>query len=153
MNSTLRDIQGLDAISRWPLAPGWWLLIGFITLLLIIFIYKIIRKNQHKKQDWRKIARQEWLELRPLNSPAREQLTFLSILLRRIAVQRHGREACAGLSGEKWLAWLTKYDPQGFNWTESGKILIEAPYMPPDTAIEDRQIDLIYRAIRVWVDE
>ncbi|MFK5971252.1 MAG: DUF4381 domain-containing protein [Candidatus Marithrix sp.] len=147
----LRDIRGLDTISWWPLAYGWWLLIGLIILLVIAIIYRIKRKKPG--QNWRKVAREEWLNLRPLNSPAREQLTFLSILLRRIAVQQHGRDACAGLSGEKWLVWLTKHDPQGFDWTESGKILIEAPYMPPDTVIEDRQLDLIYRAIRTWIDD
>ncbi|MBE9561982.1 MAG: DUF4381 domain-containing protein, partial [Proteobacteria bacterium] len=77
---------------------------------------------------------------------------FLSILLRRIAVQIYGREACAGLSGEKWLDWLTKNDPQGFDWNKSGKILIEIPYMPPDAVIEEQKLDLIYRAIRAWID-
>ncbi|MDM8565765.1 DUF4381 domain-containing protein [Candidatus Halobeggiatoa sp. HSG11] len=151
MDSTLRDIRGLDVVSWWPLASGWWLLIGLILLSTIIIFYLVKRKQ--KEQNWRQIARQEWLQLRPLNSSAREQLTFLSILLRRIAVQTHGREACAGLSGDKWLAWLTKNDPQGFDWNESGKILIETPYMPPDAIVEERKLDLIYRAIRAWIDD
>ncbi|MDM8568338.1 DUF4381 domain-containing protein [Thiotrichales bacterium HSG1] len=147
----LHDIRGLDMISWWPLAPGWWLLIGLIILLTIIFIYRIKRKQ--KNRNWQQMARQEWLQLRPLNSPAKEQLTFLSVLLRRIAVQKYGREACAGLSGEKWLAWLTKNDPQGFDWNKTGKILVETPYMPPDTIVEEQELDLIYRAIRAWIDD
>ncbi|MCK5876878.1 MAG: DUF4381 domain-containing protein [Candidatus Marithrix sp.] len=151
MNSTLRDIRGLDSISWWPLASGWWILIGLIILLAIIIIYRLRRKQ--KGQSWQQMARKEWLQLRPLNSPAREQLNFLSILLRRIAVQKYGRETCAGLSGEKWLVWLTKNDPQGFDWSEVGKIMVKTPYMPPDIVIEEQKLDLIYRAIRAWIDE
>jgi hypothetical protein len=155
MNPTdqLRDIQGLDAISWWPLAPGWWILIGFIFLLLVMVGLRLYRRRAKQKHDWRKMAHTEWLSLRPLQAPARDQITFLSILLRRVAIQRYGRKACAGLSGEKWLTWLTQHDPQQFDWLKSGRILIEVPYMPKDASIDDYQVDLVYRAVRAWIDE
>jgi len=156
MNPTdqLRDIRGLDTISWWPLAPGWWILIGFTLLFLMIIGLLVYRRRVKRKQqhDWRKIAHQEWLSLRPLQAPPRDQITFLSILLRRVAIQRHGRDACAGLSGENWLNWLTQHDPQQFNWNKSGRILIEVPYMPKDASIDDYQVDLVYRAVRAWID-
>jgi hypothetical protein len=33
--TVLRDIHGLDAIPWWPLAPGWWYLVGLAGLLLL----------------------------------------------------------------------------------------------------------------------
>lgn len=158
MNPTeqLRDIRGLDEIAWWPLAPGWWVLFGIMVLTFVIIVMLIYRRqSQQKKQrgDWRKMARKEWLGLRPLHAPPREQMTFLSILLRRVAIQRHGRQACAGLSGERWLAWLTKHDPQGFDWTKSGRIVIELPYMPKEVSIDEYQVDLVYRAVRAWIDD
>ncbi|HEC84115.1 MAG TPA: DUF4381 domain-containing protein [Thioploca sp.] len=157
MNPTeqLHDIRGLDAISWWPPAPGWWVLLGLIVLTLIVSLLIYRHRSQQKKRrnDWRIVARKEWLALRPLHAPPREQMTFLSVLLRRVAVQRHGRDACAGLSGEHWLTWLTKHDPQSFDWTQSGRILIELPYTPPDAPIDDSQVDKVYRAIRAWIDE
>ena len=157
MNPTdqLRDIEGLDAISWWPLAPGWWVLIVLTILIFLIVGILIYRRRATRKrqESWRQVARKEWLTLRPLHAPAREQITFLSILLRRVAIQRHGRDACAGLSGEKWLTWLTKHDPQHFDWIKSGRILIEVPYMPKDVRIDNYQVDLVYRAVRAWIDE
>ena len=32
----LRDIHDLDAIPWWPLAAGWWWLLGIIALVLLI---------------------------------------------------------------------------------------------------------------------
>jgi hypothetical protein len=47
--------------------------------------------------------------------------TEFSELLRRIAMARHGRTACAGLHGEDWLAWLTEHDPKGFDWRRDAR--------------------------------
>ena len=55
----------------------------------------------------------------------------LSELLRRVAMARLGREACAGLVGEAWLAWLAEQDPKGFDWRTRGRPLLDAPYAPP----------------------
>lgn len=157
MNLTeqLRDIRGLDDISWWPLAPGWWILVGLlIFILLVIGVLLYRRRFKSKWQgDWRQAAREEWLALHPAHASLREQITFLSILLRRVAIQRHGREACAGLSGERWLTWLTEHDPRRFNWNQTGRLLIEIPYMPPDAWIDENQVDILYRAVRAWIDE
>jgi hypothetical protein len=149
----LRDLHGLDEISWWLKAPGWWVvLLSLIVLTFLIVGLLIYRRRLKQRRDWQQAARKEWLALLPVNAPPREQMTFLSILLRRVAVQRHGREACAGLSGEKWLAWLTKHDPQGFDWTQSGQILIELPNMPKEAPIDEYQVERLYRAVRAWLD-
>lgn len=42
MPGQLRDIRGLDAVSWWPPAPGWW--IGALLLLLtLIGLFLLIR--------------------------------------------------------------------------------------------------------------
>ncbi|MDM8558964.1 DUF4381 domain-containing protein [Candidatus Parabeggiatoa sp. HSG14] len=158
MNPTdqLRDIHGLETISWWPLAPGWWVLLGIILLIGLIVVGIMIylpRSRSKKHQDWQRAARKEWLTLYPTQTSPREQLSFLSILLRRVAVQCHGRETCAGLSGEHWLDWLTRHDPKGFDWMQSGRILIDLPYMPPDYTVDKSQVDTLYQAVRVWIDE
>lgn len=151
----LRDIEGLDTIPWWPLAPGWWLLIGMILLLITIGIILLNRRRQAEKeraQDWRAIAKKEWLSLHPSQGSPRDQLIFLSILLRRVAIQRHGRESCAGLSGESWLTWLTENDPQGFDWQKNGRIIIQLPYRPPDTPINEAEVKTLYQAVQAWID-
>jgi hypothetical protein len=150
----LHDIEGLDTIPWWPLAPGWWLLIGIVLLLIMIGIILLHRRRQAKNKypDWRVIAKREWLSLHPSQGSPRDQLIFLSILLRRVAIQRHGRESCAGLSGKDWLAWLTKNDPQGFDWQKNGRIIIELPYCPPGTPIDEAEVKTLYQAIQAWIE-
>jgi hypothetical protein len=156
----LRDIKGLDTISWWPLAPGWWLLIATSLILIILIIIMGIHYGRRLAQrnskiigkNWREVAMNEWLAQHPKQASPREQIAFLSILLRRVAIQRHGRETCAGLTGERWLAWLTEHDPLGFNWAQSGRIIIELPYMPPDSLIDNNQVEVLYRTVAAWIE-
>jgi hypothetical protein len=76
----------------------------------------------------------------------------LSELLRRIAMARHGRAACAGLHGSDWLAWLTANDPQGFDWQHEGQSLLKAPYAQPAAANTQREaIRKLLDAAMEWV--
>ena len=34
--AVLRDIHALDAIPLWPLAPGWWYLLGLVAVLQLL---------------------------------------------------------------------------------------------------------------------
>ncbi|MGB0719658.1 MAG: DUF4381 domain-containing protein, partial [Bdellovibrionales bacterium] len=33
--SRLRDIRGLEDVSWWPLAPGWWILLGLVLAIVL----------------------------------------------------------------------------------------------------------------------
>jgi len=146
------NIASLENLSWWPFAPFWLLVLLALILLTSLIVGRLIyRRRKKPSHEWQQKSQQKWLALRPINAPPREQITFLSILLRRVAIQYYGREACAGLSGEKWLAWLTKHDPQGFDWTQSGRLLIESPNMPPDAPIDESQVDIIVQAVCSWM--
>ena len=58
----------------------------------------------------------------------------LSELPRRIAMARCGRQSCAGLTGSAWLDWLEENDPDAFDWSKRGRVLISTTYAPPYTA-------------------
>jgi len=140
------DVLGLKLEILAPFS-----LIALTILFVSIFIYRL---NSHPKQRVKRLqqqkVRKKWLELYPIHATPYEQIAFLSILLRRIATQIYG-QACNGLNGDDWLAWLTKKDPQVFDWTETGRILIELPSMPKDFSIEKEQVDVIYQAVLAWV--
>lgn len=130
----LRDIHGLDAIPWWPLAPGWWLL----ALALVAGVWLAWRLLPWLPRDlsgraWRWDAARRLRDLRrrvPRQEP-RRTAEELSELLRRIAMARHGRAQCAGLTGADWLAWLAAHDPQGFDWSREARPLLDMPYAPP----------------------
>lgn len=146
--SQLRDIRGLDAVSWWPPAPGWW---GLTGLLLVICggIYFYRRYKEKQAARWQVEAKALFGELRS-EQDKKKKAVALSELLRRLAIKQHGRDACAGLEGKKWLEWLAKNDPQGFDWKQKAKILIEAPYAPEEK-IANNDFEPLIAAAERWV--
>lgn len=155
MATRLRDIQGLEPASWWPLAPGWWLL-AVLVLVLLFSLYTLLRNlRRYPAGSWRRHA---WKQLRALRQQAQhippQQLAGeLSELLRRIAIARLGRHRTAGLSGERWLTCLKEHDPAGFDWRHHGRPLITLPYAPPDSNQKSTvQLLPLIDAALAWVD-
>lgn len=146
--SQLRDIEGLGAISWWPLAPGWWVLLA-VSVAVILGI-NVLRKRpkQEKAPDPQEEAARLLVELRAETS-FRKKAEKLSVLLRYLAMRRHGRAACAGLEGKAWLKWLARNDPAQFDWQYSGKALLEAPYAPDGFAGVD--LEPMIAAAERWI--
>ncbi len=146
----LRDIRGLDGVSWWPPAPGWWLaLLGLFLLGLLL--WQIIRYFQ---RDWRDDARRQLKALRKRlgRDPGKEVLLEFSELMRRIAMARYRREDCAGLFGTDWLEWLQDHDPRRFDWPGQADLLLNFAYAPPDTQVDPARLRKLIRAARAWVD-
>lgn len=151
----LRDIQGLDAIPAWPPGLGWWLLLalGVVAVYLLVALVKNVRR--YPIGSWRRDA---WKRLRALrqqsaNMPADQLAGELSSLLRRIAVARFGRDQAASLTGDRWLVWLHKHDPAGFDWARLGKPLLTLPYAPASSHQAGRkQLMPLIDAAFAWTD-
>ena len=155
MLARLHDIQGLDEISWWPLASGWWLLAALVIVLLFALLSLLRNLLRYPAGSWH---RQAWQQLRTLKHqanqmPAQQLASELSELLRRIAIARLGRTRAAGLSGKHWLAWLQQHDPAGFDWTLHGQPLLTLPYAPPDNGQNSaRQLLPLIDAAFAWVN-
>lgn len=148
----LHDIEGLDSISSWPLAIGWWVLIviGICMVGAIIWfvIYKIAFIRSWKNDTFKKLA---ILEKNLTEETARETVIVLSEYLRRIALRRFPRKECAALTGNAWLKWLAKHDPNSFDWETKGILLIEVPYAPMTNRLPVNQVKDLIQAVKVWV--
>jgi uncharacterized protein YfaT (DUF1175 family) len=148
----LHDIEGMDAISFWPLAIGWWVIIACGLLVLGSSIWLLIRCISYLR-SWKRDAFKKLEHLERSLSPTTsgETVAFLSEYLRRIAIRRFPRKECAGLVGDAWLKWLKAHDPKQFDWAEKGKPLIEIPYAPSPAELPLQQIKELIRAVRNWV--
>lgn len=148
----LHDIEGLDRISHWPLAIGWWASIAFGTIIFGSAIWLLKRRLDYLR-SWKRDALKKLNSLEQNLSPTNsgEAIVFLSEYLRRIAIRRFPRKECAGLVGEAWLKWLKTHDPKQFDWTDKGKPLIEAPYAPEHAQLPVGHIKELIQAIRCWV--
>lgn len=148
----LHDIEGIDLISFWPLAIGWWILI--IAALALIggagcaLWYWVAFRRSWKHDTLTKLA---GLENHLNGETARDILIDLSEYLRRIALRRFSRAECAGLMGDEWLQWLSHRDPKKFDWKNKGKLLIDAPYAPRIDQQSIHQIKELIHAVREWV--
>jgi hypothetical protein len=150
----LRDIHDLDAIPWWPLAPGWWWVIGLVVLILLVAGVRYWIRYSGVIPGWRGDARRQLRTLKKAlrKDDPRDVAGRLSILLRRIAMARGGRRQAAGLSGDNWLAWLEQNDSSDFSWMQHGQVLTQAPYMPPVMAVNrDEVMRLVVAAMR-WND-
>jgi hypothetical protein len=150
----LRDIHGLDAIPWWPMAPGWWYLIGGLVLLLLLVLVREWMIYSGIWLGWRGDARRQLRTLKKAlrNDDPRAVAGRLSELLRRIAMARSDRREAAGLAGDDWLHWLNANDPSRFDWEQRGQMLLTAPYMPPDMEVQRKELAALISATSRWVD-
>lgn len=145
----LIDIEGLDSISAWPLAFGWWFVIiaSIITICTISFLlwrrFKYRRSWQYK--IYTRLENLQHSELTP-----KDALQNLSVELRKIAIMVGGRNNCASLYGTNWLDWLERHDPKNFSWTTNGLPLINLQYMP-EAAIGSDKVKELIMAAQGWV--
>ena len=128
----IKDIHLPEAISWWPLAMGWWLLIALLMTVIIIVIvgfkrqYKQKHSNKFRRLSLRKQIMSELVDIQTINDD-RLFLEQLSALLKRVAITQHGQQI-AGLSGQKWLQFLDQqWDLQSFS-QGIGQVLIDLPY-------------------------
>lgn len=121
----LKDIHLPEAVGGWPPAIGWWLLpilIIFFTALLWWFYKKVTEKSALKSG---KIFLEQ---IKLAQGSDLQKLRELSSWLRRVSMSVSGREAVAGLTGEKWLKKLDE-SVEGSPFNEGiGRCLAEAHY-------------------------
>jgi len=109
-------------------AVGWWILL-LAVLALITIVWFFIRR--YHRQRWLREARNELEVLRrwPADQDdAREFLTAVSVLLRRVLIKSTSRAEIAPLHGEEWLSRLDALAGDTIFRNEFGPLLSEGPY-------------------------
>jgi len=148
----LHDIEGIDSVSAWPLAVGWWIVLAAALASACAFGFWLSKRRAFHR-SWKSDALKQLtnLEERLVEATAKEAAATLSEYVRRIAIARFSRKDCAGLAGSDWLKWLAKRDPCRFDWENKGRFLIEAPYASQPQGLSRNTIKEIIHAVRKWV--
>ena len=131
----LRDIHLPDPVSAWPPAPGWW---ATAALVLAALAAVLLWRRGRGQRRLRRAALQELESLHARftrDGDASRLCADLSALLRRSALLAVPRREVAGLTGERWLAWLDQGRPERPFQDGPGRALAEAPYRP-DTGVD-----------------
>lgn len=144
----LRDIHLPDPVSWWPLAPGWWLMAGFILIISLLFFFG---RNYYRSKAIHRDANGEMERIKHQfihNKNQFELIRSLSILLRRCCISFYPRHETASLTGDTWLKYLDGTSPSVASTTATffngvGEVLTSAPYMSESTATKVDAVALI----------
>ena len=110
-------------------------------------MYRRWQANAPRRYAMRELARYE-AEYLEHQDPVRLGKQ-LSELLRRSMLAYAPREDVAGLTGDKWLAWLDLGMPLPYFHTEGGKSLLSLPYRDPHGDFSDVDISAMLAAVRM----
>ncbi|GMN90411.1 DUF4381 domain-containing protein [Francisella sciaenopsi] len=120
----LKDIYLPAKVSQWwPLAYGWWLLLGLIVLVFIIFLIILhFRKKRNSYKDSIVNDFRRTIEETQQNKP-KEALQNISVYLKRVALQKFPNQEIKTLHGEQWLEFLdSKMKNQNFKNTKANML-------------------------------
>ena len=106
MLSQLAPLREPVAISWWPLAPGWWIVLALsMALLSAVFLWL---RERRRETAYRRIALAALKELRSREAGKDE----LNWLLKAAALKAYPHEQVAGLHGTAWQQFLASSCPK-----------------------------------------
>lgn len=100
--SNLRDIFIPEAPPYWPPAPGVWVAIGFVVVLVVIIGLRL--RAVRKRNAYRKAG------LLLLQSAISSH--DVAVVIKRVALAVFPREQVASLYGDDWVAFLHESCPE-----------------------------------------
>lgn len=144
----LRDIHLPAPVSFWPPAPGWWLL----ALLIVIVLFTVVWQwRRWRRLAYRRLALKQLHQLQNALQAGKMETSIiaeLSVLLRRTAISRYGRQQVAALQGRDWLEFLDRTGRTS-HFTTRGQALLDAPYRRSTSQQAEPLLDLAQRWLQV----
>ncbi len=147
----LKDIRLPEPVSIWQIAPGWWLSVLIISVLLIVS-YKLA-SSAFCKNRYRRIAVKQLettCEQQSLNLDDQQLLSQINQLLKAVAIKAYPNHSCASLSGKHWQHFLSqtitkqkKASPEAFH-------LFDLLYQNNPSLDDVQRASLLYNA-RLWL--
>ncbi|WP_268797176.1 DUF4381 domain-containing protein [Pseudomonas huanghezhanensis] len=154
----LQPLVPPQAVSAWPPAPGWWLLLVLIPAL----IYGVWRarhllpskartaKVEQPLDPLRQAALEELARMpKPYDgAPAGAWLQQINGLLKRLCRNHYPYSQSHTLNGRKWLAFLDNRCPAAglTRWM----ILVEGAYKP-ECKLDDKAINGLTQSVETWI--
>ena len=154
--AALRDITAPEAISWWPLAPGWWLLILLALAAIALLAQRLwhhYRSNLYKRTALALLGQLSQQFAQQRNAPA--ALADCLEILRRVARHRRDLHTALPLSGGEFITALNRLAalPSSQQLPENTALLQQALYAcqtDSDTALANYCEQLLAQATR-WV--
>lgn len=124
----LHDIHLPTPIGAWPLAPGWYVLVGVVlagVLWASIWGWRHHRHGRMKRSALSILARYERAYCPMMDTQSTS--AALNELLKRVALAYFPRERVAQLYGRDWLIFLNETS-QNLDFLSQEEVLLVCPY-------------------------
>ncbi|MGY6274433.1 DUF4381 domain-containing protein [Methylomonas sp. MgM2] len=144
----LKDIHLPDTIGWWPPAPGWWLSLVALAILIVLARYGYKRRT---RKNAVKSAHHLLKGIRNQSADPKRTLTELSALLRRTAISTGRRDRIAGLNGAAWLDFLDQSLPDSPFSQGIGRCLADAHFRP--SSADDIDFDALFALCERWLKQ
>jgi ATP/maltotriose-dependent transcriptional regulator MalT len=149
----LNDIVLPAPVGWWPLANGWYFLIGILLIAIAWLGFKSIQR--WIKNGYRRAALQELNSLTEgINNADKRNssLRQLPVLLKRTALSAYTRHQVASLSGADWVSFLnSQLNKPAFTDT-TADLLNNISYSTGDLGdIDDKATTDLLDAIKEWL--
>ncbi|SHM87449.1 protein of unknown function [Pseudomonas asturiensis] len=154
----LHPLIAPEAVGFWPPAPGWWLLLLVIPVLVwgawrlrTLLPVKASKTRSEQPLDPVRIAALAELASLPKpydGAPAGAWLQQINGLLKRLCRNHYPHSQSHTLNGRKWLAFLDNRCPAAglTRWM----ILVEGAYKP-ECKLDDKAISGLTQAVDTWI--
>ncbi|GAA4357464.1 DUF4381 domain-containing protein [Kangiella marina] len=143
----LRDIHTPETVSWWPLAIGWWVVIGLVVLILVLLLIKTLIKKHHYRY-----VRFATSELKSLaNSDEPRWLAKCHNIMRRLCLCYGDEALVSSLSQAEWLRLLQSTNQQQLS-QDTLDAVVDLPYKPVE-ASESLNKALIINEVIGWASD
>ncbi len=156
--SQLRDIHLPEAVTFWPPAPGWWVLL-VLLLIGLAFVYRqaIIAMIQRRKlanvleqlNDAHAHFTTQAQDAEQRNQAGLKFLAEINSLLNRVVMVKYPDAPSEKLSGNKWLEFLDSFDNTSDFTQGAGSSLAEGVYQ----RTFDADADALVALAKTWIEK
>ena len=144
--ANLHPLREPLAVSWWPPAPGWWLLLALgigCGVALTLFLVRRYRRNRYRRQALQRLAqvRKNYLS----DGDAAQFATQTNALLKAVALRAYPRREVAGSSGQQWLAFLRRQGAAAAPFPEQFALGLYRGDFP------DTEVTALHAAAQHWI--
>ena len=149
----LNDIVLPVTVGWWPLAPGWYFLIGLLLIALAWLSYRSLQrwnKNRYRREA---LTELQLLAGDTQNAEKRDSnLRQLPVLLKRTALSAYPRNQVASLSGDDWYGFLNSQVKEPAFTDPTISLLNHLAYSTGNlNAVDSQVITALFEAIKHWL--
>ena len=144
LTEQLRDVHLPDAISWWPLAWGWWVLLVIVLCAVSVLVWQI--KRSINKNRYRGLA---ITELESVIAQWREDDNSIAYLqsansvLKRAVLHTSQDSSLTTTSGKTWVGLLHQWSPKALSEVSQNALAYECYQPSCDTDINSVHTELV----------